>query len=126
LGIFIYKTSLPHRLYNYIGFTSRCPPTFYNKIAPLITGNNCDTTPILGYGQRECCQHISLCANLILVVPNVLTNLTACHLHLFQCIPMLSECSCLLEVLLTPCAVVFHSIVNYFDYCIACDNATTL
>jgi len=32
-----YKTSLPHRPDSYIGFTSSCPPTFYNKIAPMLT-----------------------------------------------------------------------------------------
>ena len=36
LGICIYKTSLPHRLDYYISFTSSCPPTFYNKIAPML------------------------------------------------------------------------------------------
>ena len=35
LGICIYKTSLLHRPNDYIGFTSSCPPTFYNKIAPM-------------------------------------------------------------------------------------------
>ena len=37
LRICIYKTSLPHRPDDYIGFTSSCPPTFYNKIAPMPT-----------------------------------------------------------------------------------------
>ena len=37
LGICIYKTSLLHRPDDYIGFTSRCPPTFYNKIAPMLS-----------------------------------------------------------------------------------------
>ena len=32
----IYKTSLPHLPDKYIGFTSSCPPTFYNKIAPMV------------------------------------------------------------------------------------------
>jgi len=36
LGICIYKTSLPHRPDDYTGFTSSCPPTFYNKIAPML------------------------------------------------------------------------------------------
>jgi len=36
LGIFIYKTSLLHRPDDYIGFTLSCPPTFYNKIAPML------------------------------------------------------------------------------------------
>jgi len=35
LGICIYKTLLPHWADDYIGFTSSCPPTFYNKIAPM-------------------------------------------------------------------------------------------
>jgi len=35
LGICINKTSLPHRPDDYVGFTSSCPPTFYNKIAPM-------------------------------------------------------------------------------------------
>ena len=35
VGICIYKTSLPHRPDDYVGFTSSCPPTFYNKIAPM-------------------------------------------------------------------------------------------
>jgi len=33
----IYKTSLLHRPDEYIGFTPSCPPTFCNKIAPMIT-----------------------------------------------------------------------------------------
>jgi len=33
----ICKTSLPHRPDGYIGFTSSCPSTFYNKIAPMVT-----------------------------------------------------------------------------------------
>ena len=32
-----YKTSLPHRPDNYIGFTSSRPPTFYNKIVHMLT-----------------------------------------------------------------------------------------
>jgi len=36
LGICIYKTSLPHRPDDYISFTSSCPPTFYNIIAPML------------------------------------------------------------------------------------------
>jgi len=36
LGICIYKTSLLHRPDDYIGFTQSCPPTFYNKIAPMV------------------------------------------------------------------------------------------
>jgi len=35
LGICIYKTSLLHRPDEYIGFTPSCPPTCYNKIAPM-------------------------------------------------------------------------------------------
>jgi len=35
LWICIYKTGLPHRPDDYIGFTSSCPSTFYNKIAPM-------------------------------------------------------------------------------------------
>jgi len=35
LGICIYKTSLLHRSDDYIGFTPSCPPSFYNKIAPM-------------------------------------------------------------------------------------------
>ena len=35
LEICIYIISLPHRPDDYIGFTSSCPPTFYNKIAPM-------------------------------------------------------------------------------------------
>jgi len=31
----IYRTSLPHRPDDYIGFTSSCLPTMYNKIAPM-------------------------------------------------------------------------------------------
>ena len=36
LGICIYKTSLLHRPDDHIGFTPSCPPTFYNKIAPML------------------------------------------------------------------------------------------
>jgi len=36
LGICIYKTSLLHRPDDYIGFTPSCPPTFYNKFAPML------------------------------------------------------------------------------------------
>ena len=36
LGIRICKTSLLHRPDDYIGFTSSCPPTFYNKIASMV------------------------------------------------------------------------------------------
>jgi len=36
LGICTYKTSLLHRPDDYIGFTLTCPPTFYNKIAPIV------------------------------------------------------------------------------------------
>ena len=32
----IYKTSLLHRLDECIGFVPSCPPTFYNKIAPMV------------------------------------------------------------------------------------------
>jgi len=35
LGNCIYKTSLLHRPDRYIGVTPSCPPTFYNKIAPM-------------------------------------------------------------------------------------------
>jgi len=35
MGICIHKTSLVHRPDDYIGFTPSCPPTFYNKIAPM-------------------------------------------------------------------------------------------
>ena len=37
VGICIYKPSLLHRPNDYIGFTPSCPPTFYNKIAPMAT-----------------------------------------------------------------------------------------
>ena len=37
LGICIYKTSFLHRPDDSIGFKTRCPPTFYNKIAPVVT-----------------------------------------------------------------------------------------
>jgi len=37
LGICIYKTSLPHRPDDYIGFASSCPPTFCNKIANMFS-----------------------------------------------------------------------------------------
>jgi len=37
LGICIYKSSLLHRPDEYIGFTLSCPPTFYNKFAPMVT-----------------------------------------------------------------------------------------
>ena len=37
LGIYIYKTSLLHRPEDYIGFTPSCPPTIYNKIAPMVS-----------------------------------------------------------------------------------------
>jgi len=40
LGICIYKTSLLHRPDGYIGFTRNCPPTFYNKIAPMVGSDN--------------------------------------------------------------------------------------
>jgi len=40
LGICIYKTSLLHRPDGYIGFTRSCPPTFYNKIAPMVGSDN--------------------------------------------------------------------------------------
>jgi len=36
LGICIYKKSLLHRPDAYNGFTPSCPPTFYNKIAPML------------------------------------------------------------------------------------------
>jgi len=42
LGICIYKTSLLHRPVDYIGFTPSCPPTFYNKIAPMCVCKNYD------------------------------------------------------------------------------------
>jgi len=32
----ICKTSLLHRPDDYVGFTPSCPPTFYNKIAPML------------------------------------------------------------------------------------------
>jgi len=35
LGICIYKTSLPHRPEDYIGFTSSCPPHILQQIAPM-------------------------------------------------------------------------------------------
>jgi len=35
-GSCVYILSLPHRPDDYIGFTSSCPPTFYNKIAPML------------------------------------------------------------------------------------------
>jgi len=35
LGIFVYETSLLYRPDDYIGLTPSCPPTFYNKIAPM-------------------------------------------------------------------------------------------
>jgi len=35
LGICIYKTWPLHRPDDYICFTPSCPPTFYNKIAPM-------------------------------------------------------------------------------------------
>jgi len=34
-GICIYKTSLLHRPDGHVGFTPSCPPTFYDKIAPM-------------------------------------------------------------------------------------------
>jgi len=37
LGISLYKMSVLHRPDDYIGFTPSCPPTFYNKIAPVIS-----------------------------------------------------------------------------------------
>ena len=37
LGVCIYETSLLHRSDNYIGFTPSFPPTFYNKIAPMMS-----------------------------------------------------------------------------------------
>jgi len=39
LRICIYKTSLPHRPDDYIGFASSCPLTFYNEIATITWGN---------------------------------------------------------------------------------------
>ena len=36
LGICTYKTSLLHRPDVYTGLTPSCPPTFYNKIAPML------------------------------------------------------------------------------------------
>ena len=38
-GSCVYILSLPHRPDDYIGFTSSCPPTFYNKITPMPLGN---------------------------------------------------------------------------------------
>jgi len=40
LGICIYQTSLLHRPDDYIGFPPSCPPTFYNKIAPMTISKN--------------------------------------------------------------------------------------
>jgi len=34
----MYKTPLLHRPDDCIGFTRSCPPTFYNKIAPMVMG----------------------------------------------------------------------------------------
>jgi len=42
LWICIRKTSLLHRSDDYIGFTQSCPPTLYNKIAPMLTRNFLD------------------------------------------------------------------------------------
>jgi len=39
LGICIYETSLLHWPDDCIGFTPSCPPTFYNKIAPMCPVN---------------------------------------------------------------------------------------
>ena len=39
LGIYIYKTSLLPGPDDYIGFAPNGPPTFYKKIAPLITSS---------------------------------------------------------------------------------------
>jgi len=39
LGIFTYKMLLLHRPDDYIGFIPSCPPTFYNKIAPMVVAN---------------------------------------------------------------------------------------
>jgi len=36
LGICIYEISVLHRPQDYIGFTTSCPPTFYNKIASWV------------------------------------------------------------------------------------------
>jgi len=36
LGICIHKTSLLHQPNDHISFTPSCPPTFYNKIAPMV------------------------------------------------------------------------------------------
>jgi len=38
LAMCVYKTSFLHRHDDYIGFTPSCPPTFYNKIAPMLAG----------------------------------------------------------------------------------------
>jgi len=55
LGIGIYETSLLHRPDDYIGFTPSCPPTFYNKIAPMIAinGNSCYFTVKFFFSQVE-------------------------------------------------------------------------
>jgi len=51
LGSCIYKTSLLlHRPDDYIGFTftPRCPPTFYNKIAPMPDITRCLASYLIG------------------------------------------------------------------------------
>jgi len=38
LEIRIYKTLLLHQPDDFIDFTLNCPPTFHNKIAPMLEG----------------------------------------------------------------------------------------
>jgi len=40
LGICINKTSHQHRPDEYVDFTPSCPPTFCNKIAPMVVGKH--------------------------------------------------------------------------------------
>ena len=63
LGICIYKTLLLHRPYDYIGFTSRCPPTFCNKIAPMhpsICSWDYAITEIAGENTKGCSWYTTL------------------------------------------------------------------
>jgi len=46
LAICIYKTPLLHWPDDYIGFTPSWPPTFYNKIAPMLLCANVHSHPI--------------------------------------------------------------------------------
>jgi len=51
----VYKTYFLHRPNDYIGFTPSCPPTFYNKIAPMYTRDISITQMIVGKQWMKSC-----------------------------------------------------------------------